>query len=54
MIAGFDTSMSSIAASAIGYDATLDKLVGPEFLWLRWQKEDEYLDRLWKPAAPRN
>jgi hypothetical protein len=46
MVAGFDTSMSSIAAAAIGYDVTLNRLVGPEFLWLRWQKEDEYLDRL--------
>lgn len=50
MIAGFDTSMSSIAGAAIGYDGTLKRLVGPEFLLMRWSKDDEYLDRL-KEAA---
>lgn len=50
MVAGFDTSMSSIAGAAIGYDATLKKLVGPEFLYLRWEKGDEYFDRLREAA----
>lgn len=50
MIAGFDTSMSSIAGAAVGYDRTLDKLVGPEFVIVRWTKEDDYFSRL-KAAA---
>lgn len=50
MVAGFDTSMSSIAAAGIGWDATLKKLRGPEFVEVRWSKEDHYYDRL-KTAA---
>lgn len=46
MVCGFDTSMSSIAGAAIGYDATLKKFRGPVFVYLRWSKEDEYFDRL--------
>lgn len=49
-VLGFDISMSSIAAAGIGYDATLKKFKGPEFMYLRWEKEDEYFDRL-KEAA---
>lgn len=48
MVAGFDTSMSSIAGAAIGWDATLRKHVGPVFSMLRWAKEDEYYDRLYE------
>lgn len=47
---GFDTSMSSIAGSAIGYDRTLKKFRGPAFVMLRWSKEDEYFDRLREAA----
>jgi hypothetical protein len=43
---GFDLSMSSLAGAGIGYDETLKKFVGPEFVYLRWEKEDEYFDRL--------
>lgn len=50
MVAGFDTSMSSIAGAAIGWDETLQKLRGPEFIEVRWSKEDHYYDRL-KQAA---
>jgi hypothetical protein len=50
MVAGFDTSMSSIAGAAIGYDATTKKLRGPEFTIVRWSKEDHYYDRI-KAAA---
>lgn len=49
-VLGFDISMSSIAAAGIGYDATLKKLKGPDFIYLRWEKDDEYFDRL-KEAA---
>lgn len=45
-VLGFDTSMSSIAGAGIGYDATLKKLRGPVFVYNRWEKEDEYFDRL--------
>ena len=50
MVAGFDTSMSSIAGAAIGYDKTLNRFRGPAFTITRWSKEDQYLDRL-KQAA---
>jgi hypothetical protein len=46
VVAGFDTSMSAIAGAAIGWDATLKKFKGPEFVMIRWSKEDHYFDRL--------
>jgi hypothetical protein len=49
-VLGFDISLSSIAAAGIGYDETLKKFKGPEFMYLRWEKDDEYFDRL-KEAA---
>lgn len=45
-VLGFDVQMSSIAGAGIGYDATLKKFVGPKFVYVRWEKEDEYFDRL--------
>lgn len=50
MVCGFDTSMSSIAGAAVGYDRTLKKFRGPEFVMMRWSKEDEYFDRLREAA----
>ena len=50
MICGFDTSMRSIAGAAIGYDGILRKKLGPEFVMLRWNKEDHYFDRLLEAA----
>lgn len=50
MVCGFDTSMSSLAGAAIGWDATLRKFVGPEFVLRRWSKDDHYFTRL-KDAA---
>lgn len=50
MVVGFDTSMSSIAGAAIGYDATLKALRGPVFWDNRWQKDDHYYSRI-KEAA---
>jgi hypothetical protein len=47
---GFDTSMSSLAGAAVGYDNTLGKLRGPVFTERRWQKGTHYFDRL-KDAA---
>jgi hypothetical protein len=46
MIAGFDTSMSSLAGAAIAYDRTTKKMKGPKFVMRRWSKEDHYFDRL--------
>lgn len=46
MIAGFDTSLSSIAGAAIAYDRILNKTRGPAFLMRRWGSEDHYYDRL--------
>lgn len=45
-VCGFDISMSSIAGAAIGYDETLKKFRGPAFVYVRWEKDDEYFDRL--------
>lgn len=50
MVAGFDTSMSSIAGAAIGYDATTKNFKGPVFTEVRWQKGDHYFERI-KAAA---
>jgi hypothetical protein len=50
MVAGIDTSMSSLAGAAIGWDETLKKLRGPVFTEIRWSKEDHYYDRI-KTAA---
>lgn len=50
MVVGFDTSMSSIAGAAIGYDRTLKKFVGPKFSYLRWEKDDHYFARLSEAA----
>jgi hypothetical protein len=50
MLAGFDTSMSSLAGAAIAYDGITKKLKGPVFVMRRWSKEDHYFDRL-KMAA---
>ena len=46
IVAGFDTSMSSLAGAAIGYDNTLKKFKGPVFVERRWAKDDHYYDRL--------
>ena len=43
---GFDLSVSSIAGCLLGYDATLDRRVGPHFLMRRWTKDDHYFSRL--------
>lgn len=52
-VIGFDTSMSSIAAAGIGYDATLKKLRGPAFAEIRWHGE-HYFDRLKDAARAEN
>lgn len=46
---GADTSMSSIAVVGIGYDAKLDKIVGPFYADMRWTVED-YWTRLAQAA----
>jgi len=46
MVAGFDTSSSSIAGAAIAYDKTLNKMRGPVFCSVRWSKNDHYFSRI--------
>jgi hypothetical protein len=46
MISGFDVSMNSIAGAAIAWDYTLRKWKGPEFIIVRWDKDDHYFDRI--------
>lgn len=43
---GVDTSMSSVAVVGIGYDCVLDKIVGPEYVEIRWMPDDDYFKRL--------
>lgn len=43
---GFDTSMSSLAGAAVGYDNSLGKLLGPVFTMRRWPKDTHYFTRL--------
>jgi hypothetical protein len=47
---GADTSMTSVAVVAIGYDAILDKIVGPKYADMRWMPEDDYFKRLGQAA----
>lgn len=47
---GIDTSMSSLAVVAVGYDATLDKMVGPTYAERRWYADDDYFKRLGEAA----
>lgn len=51
MVAGFDTSMSSLAGAAIAYDSLTKNFKGPAFVMRRWSKEDGYLERLGMAAA---
>ena len=46
MISGWDVSMSSIAGAAVCWDATLKRWLGPEFILVRWNKDDHYFDRI--------
>lgn len=50
VVIGFDTSMSSLAGAALGYDDVLKKFQGPSFTMTRWSKLDHYYDRLEKCA----
>lgn len=50
MVVGVDTSFSSLAYAAVGWDATLKQMRGPEFLMNRWTKDDHYYDRLVEAA----
>ena len=47
---GFDTSVTSIAGVGIGFDAKLDKVVGPFYADIRWTPEDDYFKRLAEAA----
>lgn len=47
---GCDTSMTAIAAVAVGYDAKLGKRVGPFHGEIRWYPDDDYFKRLGEAA----
>lgn len=46
LISGWDVSLSSIAGAGIAWDATLRQWKGPEFVIVRWNKDDHYFDRI--------
>jgi hypothetical protein len=48
---GADTSMTACSVVGIGYDGTLDKMVGPGYAEVRWQPEDDYFKRLAEAVA---
>jgi hypothetical protein len=45
-VVGMDTSMSSIALTAIGYDALMGKLTKVKWAQVRWLAEDDYFKRI--------
>lgn len=51
---GIDTSMTSIAVVATGYDSKLKKMVGPSYTDIRWMPEDDYYMRLGEAANVHN
>jgi hypothetical protein len=46
MACGFDLSLSSLAGAAFAYDKTLDKVLGPVTLALRWERNTDYFSRM--------
>jgi hypothetical protein len=46
MISGWDVSMNSIAGAAVAWNSTLREWKGPEFIVVRWDKDDHYFDRI--------
>jgi hypothetical protein len=46
IVVGCDTSMSSIAVAAMGWDATLKQMRGPSLYTHRWASDYDYLLRL--------
>jgi hypothetical protein len=46
MVVGIDQSVSSIALASLCYDHVMRKTSGPEFLMIRWEKDDHYFDRI--------
>jgi len=53
-IVGFDISLSSVAAASIAYHKTLRAWKGPEFLMVRWNKDDHYFDRITEVGQGQN
>lgn len=51
---GVDTSLTSIAACAIGFDARTNKMVGPVTGEIRWTPEVDYFERLRQAARGEN
>lgn len=51
-VCGFDTSYSSIAGAAMGYDAITKQMTGPSFVMRHFTKEDDYFERLRVAVRP--
>ena len=51
---GLDTSMTSIACTAIGYDGVLDKMTDVRWGEIRWTPDDDYFMRLGQAAKCRD
>jgi len=49
---GADTSMTACSVVLVGFDAILDKMVGPFYAETRWTPEDDYFKRLAEAADP--
>jgi hypothetical protein len=54
VIIGVDISMSSIALAGQGYDGSLKKNVGPEFVICRWGSGVHYFERITDSATGHN
>jgi hypothetical protein len=54
MISGWDVSMNSIAGAAVAWDNIMKQWKGPEFVIVRWEREDHYFDRISEANAVRD
>lgn len=52
MCVGFDTSLSSIAAAAFGWDEITKQMRGPAFVMRRFGRDDDYFTRLHVAVRP--
>jgi hypothetical protein len=43
---GADLSLHSLALAGLAWDEVLQKHVGPKFIYIMWNKDDSYFDRL--------
>jgi len=45
---GADLSLHSLALAGLAWDEVLQKYVGPGFIYIMWNKDDSYFDRLYQ------